>query len=96
MTRAELTQYLANHARYAWQDDGDDLLVIDRAFDPPEVTRIAPHALASHTVDEIVVVLAGGRDVEHITRVTGYFSKTSGWNKGKEAELRDRHRVRVS
>jgi ribonucleoside-triphosphate reductase len=30
--------------------------------------------------------------VEGITRITGYFSKVSGWNKGKLAELKDRHR----
>jgi ribonucleoside-triphosphate reductase len=29
-------------------------------------------------------------DVDGITRVTGYFSRTSGWNAGKRAELRDR------
>lgn len=34
-----------------------------------------------------------GFNVKHITRVTGYFSWTSGWNKGKVAELADRHRV---
>ncbi len=34
-------------------------------------------------------------NVEHITRVTGFFSKISSWNKGKLAELNDRHRVRV-
>ncbi len=31
--------------------------------------------------------------VEGITRITGYFSRISGWNKGKIAELRDRHRT---
>ncbi|MEO0077014.1 MAG: anaerobic ribonucleoside-triphosphate reductase [candidate division WOR-3 bacterium] len=31
-------------------------------------------------------------DVDHITRVTGYFSRVSGWNKGKKAELRDRYK----
>jgi ribonucleoside-triphosphate reductase len=30
--------------------------------------------------------------VDGITRVTGYFSKVSGWNKGKQAELGDRFR----
>jgi len=30
--------------------------------------------------------------VEGITRITGYFSKVSGWNKGKLAELKDRRR----
>jgi anaerobic ribonucleoside-triphosphate reductase len=34
----------------------------------------------------------GSPDVEGITRVTGFFSKTRGWNKGKLGELRDRKR----
>ncbi len=29
-------------------------------------------------------------DVDHITRVTGYFSRVSGWNAGKKQELKDR------
>jgi len=32
------------------------------------------------------------QDVEGITRVTGYFSRVSGWNKGKRGELKDRFR----
>jgi ribonucleoside-triphosphate reductase len=31
-------------------------------------------------------------NIEGITRITGYFSRVPGWNKGKIAELRDRHR----
>ncbi len=34
----------------------------------------------------------GDTHVEGITRVTGYFSKVSGWNKGKIAELHGRYR----
>jgi len=34
----------------------------------------------------------GSPDVEGITRVTGFFSKTKGWNKGKMGELKDRTR----
>ncbi len=33
--------------------------------------------------------------VEGITRITGYFSKVSGWNKGKTAELKERYRVQI-
>lgn len=36
--------------------------------------------------------LCGSKKIDHITRVTGYFSKVSGWNKGKKAELKDRFR----
>ncbi|MBU2565641.1 MAG: anaerobic ribonucleoside-triphosphate reductase, partial [Candidatus Thermoplasmatota archaeon] len=34
-----------------------------------------------------------GKNVEQMTRVTGYFSKIAGWNKGKTGELKDRYRV---
>jgi ribonucleoside-triphosphate reductase len=34
----------------------------------------------------------GSMNVDGITRVTGYFSKVSGWNDGKRAELKDRFR----
>jgi ribonucleoside-triphosphate reductase len=34
----------------------------------------------------------GSSDVDYITRVTGYFSRVSGWNKGKKAELFDRYK----
>jgi ribonucleoside-triphosphate reductase len=34
-------------------------------------------------------------EVEGITRITGYFSKVSGWNKGKLAELRERYRGKI-
>lgn len=33
--------------------------------------------------------------VEGITRVTGFFSKTSSWNKGKIGELKDRYRTKI-
>lgn len=32
-------------------------------------------------------------NVEGITRITGYFSRVKGWNKGKRGELKDRQRV---
>jgi ribonucleoside-triphosphate reductase (formate) len=31
-------------------------------------------------------------DVDGITRITGYFTKVSSWNKGKRGELKDRYR----
>jgi len=33
----------------------------------------------------------GSEEVEGITRITGYFTKISSWNKGKRGELRDRY-----
>lgn len=37
----------------------------------------------------------GSEDVDGITRITGYFTRTSSWNAGKRAELRDRTRTAV-
>lgn len=34
----------------------------------------------------------GSDDVDGITRITGYFTKVSSWNKGKRGELKDRYR----
>jgi len=34
----------------------------------------------------------GSADCESITRITGYFTRVSSWNKGKLGELRDRYR----
>jgi len=35
-------------------------------------------------------------DVDYITRVTGYFSRVSGWNAGKRQELKDRFKTDLS
>jgi anaerobic ribonucleoside-triphosphate reductase len=37
--------------------------------------------------------VCGSADVEGIARITQYFSRVSGWNKGKLAELQDRSRT---
>ncbi|HNW93113.1 MAG TPA: anaerobic ribonucleoside-triphosphate reductase, partial [bacterium] len=37
----------------------------------------------------------GSEEVDGITRITGYFTKVSSWNKGKKGELRDRKRQGV-
>jgi ribonucleoside-triphosphate reductase len=36
----------------------------------------------------------GSTEIECMTRITGYFSKISGWNKGKIGELADRYKNR--
>lgn len=51
-----------------------------------------PKDIEYSDLNKITMMLHQGKNVEHITRVTGYFSKVSGWNKGKVAELVDRHR----
>lgn len=50
-------------------------------------------ALKDNNTDTIMAQLSQGKDVEQITRITGYFSTVGNWNKGKLAELKDRYRV---
>jgi len=38
----------------------------------------------------------GGNDVDGVSRITQYFSRTSGWNRGKMGELKLRHRYTSS
>ena len=56
-------------------------------------TFFANQAVADNELDRLIAATHQGRNVEHITRVTGYFSKVAAWNKGKVAELQDRHRT---
>ena len=50
-------------------------------------------AIEDYTWEQMTSVFKAGKDIDHITRVTGYFSKTSQWNDGKLQELKDRARL---
>jgi hypothetical protein len=97
MTLEELNAFLESNPQVSWaQDEEGNLYLRHELFDKPEEkVKIEPKALAELTVQKLENVLVGGRNVEHITRVTGYFSRVSGWNKGKRGELLDRERVVV-
>ena len=100
MTVEQLTAKLDTNDRYDYTDPEDgNMELIDFGpvgdWDPPEHVRIDIAKLPDLTWEQIKGVVAHGRDVEHITRVTGYLSRTAGWNKGKRQELEDRARVRV-
>ncbi len=56
------------------------------------VTRITAKKFMEMTPQELDEAVYGGLRVDHITRVTGYFTKVSQWNKGKLGELKDRER----
>lgn len=55
-------------------------------------THLALDAIESGKLDLLVAMTTHGKNVEHITRVTGFFSKVEGWNKGKRGELAQRKR----
>ncbi len=55
----------------------------------PEFTSCLACGKTAHGLNEICLY-CGSSDVEGIAQLTKYYSKISGWNKGKLAELRNR------
>jgi len=86
----ELTVWL--DSRDDWDYQVDDTGVLIRNARLETLTHCTFGAIERNTIDTLTAACAQGRDVDHITRVTGYFSRTSGWNRGKAGELKDRHR----
>ena len=57
----------------------------------PEFTTCTDCGRTARGLNE-TCVYCGSRHTEGITRITGYFTRISSWNKGKIGELRDRYR----
>ena len=63
------------------------------ANNPENCTRITTKVFEKLTPEQLMHEINRGLEVEHITRITGYFTKISQWNKGKRGELRERIRT---
>ena len=99
MQKQEFVAYLSqNPEQFDFQDKEQDglpgVLVENKSFQTK--TFFPEKTISAKDLSPLLVATHQGRNVEHITRVTGYFSKVSGCNKGKVAELIDRHRTPVS
>jgi ribonucleoside-triphosphate reductase len=64
----------------------------DQVAFSPELTACVSCGRTSRGLNDICPY-CNSDSVEQITRITGYFTKVSSWNKGKLGELKDRHRV---
>ena len=97
MTKAELDRYLEDRPHVLWAvDDDGNFYFRHEEFDAEhEKVKVEPQALKDLTAAKLDQILTAGRNVEHITRITGYFSRIAGWNKGKKGELEERYRVAV-
>jgi len=60
----------------------------------PEFTTCTDCGRTARGLNE-TCVYCGSRHTEGITRITGYFTRISSWNKGKVGELKDRYRNAV-
>lgn len=77
-------------ATYEFTEGDGGIYIVNKRFN----TKIHANydAIAKNDWDTIQGATVCGKNVQHITRVTGYFTIIEGWNKGKIGELRDRHR----
>lgn len=60
------------------------------------LTHFENGILGDYSPDRIETMTAQGRNVKHLSRVTGYYAYIEGWNKGKIGELADRHTTAFS
>ncbi|OGC04764.1 hypothetical protein A2276_02190 [candidate division WOR-1 bacterium RIFOXYA12_FULL_43_27] len=97
MTHEELNSFLDANPQIEWakDDDGNFYFRHSHYDSKHEKVKVEPRALANISAQQLEKTLVGGRNVDQITRVTGYFSRVSGWNKGKLGELNQRERVGV-
>ena len=100
MTVNDLVHRLEGDKRYDYFVEGDGSVtitdtqvVVAADSDVHPVTNFSEEALLGIDWPQVRASAAQGHDVDHITRVTGYFSKVSSWNRGKTRELKDRHRT---
>jgi len=100
MNQSELAQFLENNQNIECQSDECHAYFRNKhlpwyAHNPAHCTRIDNAVLQKLTPAELLLEVNRGLDVEHITRITGYFTKVSQWNKGKLGELKDRVRTTI-
>ena len=96
MEKQEFIEFLSSEEEHfdmteAPMDGKDGLYVKNKTFETE--THFTNDIISQMELQDLVVATHHGRNIEHMTRVTGYFSKVAGWNKGKVGELKDRTRV---
>jgi len=90
MDRIEFFSKLEADNQLEYQVEFDTAIIHNTVYDT--YTQIDLKKLHKMTWEQIKTATHHGKNVENITRVTGFFSKVSGWNKGKTGELKERDR----
>lgn len=100
MEKGKFIEYLSLHPDFEWAEgectEGknkgkDGVFVLNKAFNTE--THFTDEAIRMYKLERLLALTSQGKDVTHLTRVVGYFSKTESWNKGKVGELRERVRT---
>ena len=98
MTQSDLNLFLQKNQNIECKSDDEFTYFRNNdlpwyANNPDNCTRISKYVFDKLTPEGLMDEINRGLEVEHITRITGYFTKISQWNKGKMGELRERIRV---
>ena len=93
MDTRELNSILENE-EFRWKyENPEHTSLLIRSLKWDNTVRIDMSRLPDISTKNLEMALVGGKNVEQITRVTGFFSKVGSWNKGKTGELKERHRI---
>jgi len=71
-------------------EGADGVVVANKMFDTK--THFTSAAIEGNDMVALLTATHHGKNTTQMTRITGYFSRVEGWNKGKTGELRDRYR----
>ena len=99
MTLNQFDNFMVQHPSLQYAIGEDEIFFNDSQwtfYEKGGVTKIARDKLRNLSLEELEKALYNGLRVTGITRITGYFTKTNSWNKGKLAELRDRNRTGIT
>jgi hypothetical protein len=95
MERSKFIEHLEKYPHlYEFEEKKDNgysgVLVRDKEYNT--LTFFTEQAIEEMELVDLLKQTHHGRNVEWISRVTGYFSKINAWNKGKKEEFKDRYR----
>ena len=95
MNLKELNEVLEIYPQIEWlQDEEGTLYFRHTQFDKDnEALKVTPEAFNKISAQELIKAIIDGRNVDGISRVTGYYSRISGWNLGKRGEAKERFKT---
>lgn len=82
---------MENELDLEWQEENGEFFIRSKYYET--CIKIDMKKLDRITVQELKKEIVQGKEVINISRVTGFFSITTNWNKGKQGELKERYRV---
>lgn len=78
--------------QFEWYLDWDEDEALVRSLSNKICIGVTYKAINENNWETLKRCIHQGRDVYHVARIVGYFSRIENWNKSKLGELNDRHK----